>query len=135
MTGRKMFVLTGMFLLLGLAACSMKDNNMTKIRDLDYTVLEDEEVPGEFLAQIREEKAGAFKRTYTQDGYLYIARGYGMQDAGGYSIGVEALFLGENAIYFDSVLLGPEEEDASEQISYPYIVVKTEAMDKTVVFE
>ena len=33
-------------------------------------------------------KAGEFKLTYTANGYLYIARGYGMQDTGGYSIQV-----------------------------------------------
>ncbi len=121
-------------LVMGLVSCGFEKNNMAKVRDLDYTVLEDEEVPEEFLADIQEQKAGEFKLTYTCDGYLYIARGYGMQDTSGYSIQVEELFLAENAVYFDAVLIGPQAEPIG-QISYPYIVVKTEAIDKNVVFE
>lgn len=129
-------MLIGLFLLLlGLVSCGFEKNNMTKIRDLEYTVLEDEEVPEEFLLQIQGAKAGEFKLTYTANGYLYIARGYGMQDTGGYSIQMEELYLAENAVYFDAILLGPEQADATGTVSYPYIVIKTEAIDRNVVFE
>lgn len=136
MTGRKCFVLISLFLLLlGLTACGFEKNNTTKIRDLEYTVLEDEEVPEELMSLIEEQKAGEFKLTFTCEGYLYIARGFGMQDTGGYSIQMTALYLTENAIYFDADLLGPTKEEAIGEVSYPYIVVKTEAMDESVVFE
>lgn len=122
-------------LLLGLMSCGFEKNNMAKVRDLDYTVLEEEEIPAEFMELIEEQKAGEFKLTYTFDGYLYIGRGFGIQDTGGYSIQVEELYLTDNAIYFDAALLGPVKEEAAGQVSYPYIVVKTEAMDRTVVFD
>lgn len=128
-------MLIGLLLLLfSLVSCGFEKNNTTKIRDLEYTVLETEEIPAEFLEEIEEQKAGEFKMTYTYDGYLYIARGYGMQETGGYSIQMQELYLTENAIYFESQLLGPTKEEAIGAVSYPYIVIKTEAMDRNVVF-
>ncbi len=135
MARRKCFVLIGLFLLLlGIVSCGFEKNNTTKIRDLEYTVLETEEVPEELMMRIEEQKEGEFKLTYTYDGYLYIARGYGMQETGGYSIQMKELYLTENAIYFDAELLGPPKEEAIGAVSYPYIVIKTEAIDRNVVF-
>lgn len=136
MTGRKIFVLISLcLLLLGVLSCGLGKNQNVKIRDLTYTVLEPEEVPEELLAMIEEQKEGECKLTYTADGYLYIARGYGMQDTGGYSIQVESLYLTENAVCFSAVLIGPSKEEAKGAVSYPYIVIKTEAIDRSVVFE
>lgn len=136
MTRRKWFVLIGLFLLLlGVMSCGFEKNNTTKLRDLDYTVLEEEEVPEELKVMIEEKKEGEFKLTYTYDGYLYVARGFGMQETGGYSIQMKELYLTENAIYFDAELLGPIKEEAIGAVSYPYIVIKTEAMDRNVVFK
>lgn len=129
-------MLIGLFLLLlGVMSCGFEKNNTTKLRDLDYTVLEEEEVPEELKVMIEEKKEGEFKLTYTYDGYLYVARGFGMQETGGYSIQMKELYLTENAIYFDAELLGPTREEAIGAVSYPYIVIKTEAMDRNVVFK
>ena len=74
-----------------------------------------------------------------QDGnYLYLCVGYGQQETGGYSIAVNALYETENAVYFDTTLLGPEPgEDGGKKTSpsYPYVVIKTEYIEKPVVFE
>ena len=67
---------------------------------------------------------------------LYICVGYGEQATGGYSITVKELYLTDNAIYVDTNLKGPSPEELQNPVkSYPYIVLKTENMDKTVVFE
>ena len=135
MAGKKYFMLIGLFLLLiGIASCGIGKNNTTKIRDLEYTVLEEEEIPDELMTMIEEKKEGEFKLTYTYDGYIYIARGFGMQETGGYSIRMQELYLTENAIYFTAELLGPSKEEAIGAVSYPYIVIKTEAIDRNVVF-
>ena len=85
-----------------------------------------------------EKKENAFKVTYQDNGFLYICIGYGEQVSGGYSITVNALYLTENAIYADTTLLGPDPADAASAKknapSYPYIVIKTEFVDKPVVF-
>ena len=59
-----------------------------------------------------------------------------MQNSGGYSIAVEELFLAENAIYIDTNLIGPsQDEEVSQRVTYPYIVVKLEFIDEQIVFE
>ena len=119
-----------------LGGCGMGKTDTEKIRDLDYTVLESEEIPAELGEMIEEKKEGEFKLTYTSQGYLYIARGFGMQETGGYSIQMRELYLTDNAVYFGADLIGPKKEDhVKEAVSYPYIVVKTEAVDENVVFE
>lgn len=117
-------------------ACGIQKTDSTKVRDLDYTVLEPEEIPDQLMEMIEEKKEGDFRLTYTYEGYLYIARGFGMQETGGYSIQVKELYLSSNAVYFETELLGPgKDEKAAQAVSCPYIVVKTEAVDENVVFE
>lgn len=107
-----------------------------KIRDISYTVVKTEDIPQELLTQIQEKKEARFKLTYDDGEYLYIASGYGQQETGGYSITVKELYLAENAIYFLTELYGPQKGDSlHEAPSYPYIVVKTESIDKSVVFK
>ena len=62
--------------------------------------------------------------------------GYGKQESGGYSIAVNELYLTEANVHVDTNLLGPESTEKSNKVpSYPYIVIKTEYLDKTVIFE
>ena len=111
---------------------------MEKIKDLEFTVLAEDNVPEELQTVIEEKKGNAFKVTYQDNGFLYICIGYGEQVSGGYSITVNDLYLAENAIYADTTLIGPDPSDSSSAKknapSYPYIVIKTEFVDKPVVF-
>lgn len=123
-------------LLTVLTGCKKGDNEIKKIRDLDFTVVEEADIPEELMGIIHEKKAQPFKLSFANDDYLYIARGYGSQKSGGYSISVQHLFLADNAIYFKTELIGPSKQDlVSQTITYPYIVVKTEFIDKSVLFE
>lgn len=129
-------ILAVLLLSIVLGGCSNPAAKSEKLRDLEYTVLKEEEVPEELQAQIEGKKEARFKITYQEDGYLYIASGYGEQETGGYSIGMKELYLTENAVYFDTELYGPEKgETIHHAPSYPYIVIKTEIMDKPVVFK
>jgi len=120
------------------AGCAaQKKDTLEKIKDLEFTVLADENIPEELKAVIEEKKGNAFKVTYQDNGFLYICIGYGEQVSGGYSITVNDLYLTENAVYVDTTLLGPEPGDTvakKDTPSYPYIVLKTEFLDKPVVF-
>ena len=74
--------------------------------------------------------------TYETPEHLYIVRGYGEQATGGYSIQVAELYLSNNAVFFKTTLIGPRKgEKTAKSPSYPYIVLKTEKVDKNVVFE
>lgn len=120
-----------------LTGCAKEKDPMEKIKDLEFTVLAEENIPGELKAVIEEKKGNAFKVTYQDNGFLYICIGYGEQVSGGYSIVVNALYLTDNAIYADTTLLGPDPSDTGvkkNSPSYPYIVIKTEFLDKPVVF-
>lgn len=101
---------------------------------LEFTVVDEADIPSEFFKLIEEKKVGTFKMTYSDGSMLYIAVGYGEQKTGGYSIEVPSLMVNETGIFIDTNLLGPE-KDAIEQKSYPYIVIKTEYRDLPVTFE
>lgn len=106
-----------------------------RVRDLDFTVVGNREVPEELQGIIEEKKTAPFKLTYSDGEGLYIAQGYGEQETGGYSIAVRELYLTEDSIQFQAELMGPEKgEDGGTEKSYPYIVVKTEYLEEPVVF-
>lgn len=124
------------FIVRCLGGCSADAEDEGKVRDLEFTVVGDSEVPAELMSTIEQKKANPFKLTYSDDQGLYIVTGYGEQESGGYSIVVDELYLTENAIVFDTELHGPESgENIGSEKSYPYIVVKTEVLENPVVFQ
>lgn len=126
----------GIFLVCVLCGCSLLSDERIKLRDLDFTVLSEEKLPDELKTIVEERKAEPFKLTYSDNQYLYICIGYGQQETGGYSIAVDELYLTDNAVYVSTSLLGPQASDKSNKTpSYPYIVVKTEFLEQTVIFE
>lgn len=123
----KIFIFTG---------CSIEEINRTKVTDLEYMVLSEEEVPDELKIQIEEKKAADFKITYRDSECLYIVRGYGEKETGGYSICVQECYLTTNAIVFDTELVGPRKgETVNKNPSFPYVVVSLENREENVVFE
>jgi len=116
-------------------ACGAAENVQEDGQKLDFTVVEDADLPEELRTVIEDKKETAFKLTYSCNGYLYIVQGYGEQKTGGYSITVDRLNEAENVLYFETTLMGPQkDEEVSSAVTYPYIVVKVEDKDKSVVF-
>ena len=121
---------------MGVYACGQKQDTMAKIKDLDCTVMAEDNIPEELLEKIEDKKKDAFKMTFEDQGFLYICVGYGTQNTGGYSIAVNELYETANAVYIDTNLIGPKPEEKSNPVeSYPYVVVKTEFIDKPVLFD
>lgn len=113
----------------------MSKEDGEKVQDLDFTVVGEKEIPPELLAMIEEKKTTAMKHTWTDDGNLYVIVGYGEQKTSGYSISVDEFYLGKNAVYVDTSLIGPsKEETVNETLTYPYLVIKTEKREEPVVF-
>lgn len=103
---------------------------------LDFTVVESGEVPEELAQVIEEHREEEMQIAFTDDGGLYVVRGYGKQDTGGYSIMVDECSEGEDSIYVATTLVGPSQTDKiSQEPSYPVIVIKIENREKEVVFE
>ena len=121
---------------IGLAGCKGEETEIKKLKDLEFTVVEDADLPGELKELVDEKKEKPFRLTYSNKDYLYIVVGYGQKNSGGYSIAVDELYLTSNAIYIDTNLVGPSQDDMVVQgVTYPYVVVKVEFMEKRVVFE
>ncbi len=123
-------------ILLFLSGCSIQTNEREKLQDLEYTIIEEGKAPEGLQTILEEKRKGEFKLTYEEEGKLYLCIGYGEQSTSGYSIAVNELYLSENAIYFDTSLIGPgKEEQVAQASSYPSLVVQTEFVDKPVVFQ
>lgn len=135
-TGRVLACLAVIMLSVSLFACGMEKTATKKLRDVEFTVIDQSEIPQELLSTMEEKKKEGFKLTYADENNLYLAVGYGEQKTGGYSIAVDECYLTENAIYFGTTLTGPEKGEKINQVSsYPCIVVKMESIDEPVVFE
>lgn len=121
-----------------LTACGLLPDENIKLRDLDFTVLSEEKIPEELKTVIAEKGTEPFELTYSDNQNLYISIGYGEQKSGGYSIAVDALYLTDDAIHVSTSLLGPDitgQKEGAGNSSTPYIVLKTELLDKTVIYE
>ena len=129
-------LLTWVFVVRFLTVCSVEKDELEKVRDLEFTVVGEADLPEELKNVIGEKKTAPFKLTYTDDHNLYIVVGYGEQESGGYSIAVKELYLTENSVVIRTELLGPEKGEATgTDPSYPVLIVKTEFLEEPVVFQ
>lgn len=119
-----------------MSGCTLLSEEKVKLRDLDFTVLSEEKIPEQLKDIIEEKKESPFQLTYTDNENLYICIGYGKQETGGYSIAVNELYLTDTNICVSTSLLGPEPSEKSNKTpSYPFVVIKTEFLEQTVIFE
>ncbi len=118
------------------AGCGIEKTDGSKIGDLEYEMIEEEALPEELAAKIEEKKAADFKLTYEGDGYIYLVRGYGEQETGGYSIQILELYETQNAMVFRTNLMGPSKDELKNTApSFPYLVIRTKDLNKNVVFQ
>ena len=121
-----------------LTGCEMSGEGNIKLRDLDFTVLSEEKIPEELKTVIAEKGSEPFRLTYSDNQNLYISIGYGEQKTGGYSIAVDELYLTDDAVHVSTSLLGPDitgQKSGAGKPTTPYIVIKTELLDKTVIYD
>lgn len=133
---RAVIVFVAMIALMGITGCSLerKQDKVDKTA-IDYTVVEDADVPEEFMSIIQGKKTEPFKITFSDKENLFIAIGYGEQPTGGYSITVEEIYQTPDTVEVKTQFAGPvKNEEVANSITYPYIVLKVENTDKTVKF-
>lgn len=134
--GKVLFYLFLLLVMTGVTGCGTKAEKPEKIKDVEYTVQEEGELPEELLAKIKEKQKEVFQMTYETEGYLYIAKGYGTQKTSGYSIRVLELYEAAEGIVFATELLGPAKNEPVLQVeTYPYLVIKTQSRDLDVLFQ
>lgn len=119
-----------------LTGCETENAAEDKLRDLDFTVVGENEQPDALKDIIAEKSKSPFQISYTIGEELYIAIGYGEQPSGGYSISVNALYETPNSLFIDTTLIGPgSAENVTDTATTPYIVIKTENIeDKPIEF-
>lgn len=124
------------FLIACLTGCREHTTGKTKIKDLDFTVCENDCIPDDLLELIREKKKEPFKMTYRTKDYMYIIVGYGSCDRTDVCVTISNLYLTKNAVVVETDLIANGEERLEgDMVSYPYIVIKCELYDKQVVFQ
>lgn len=124
-------MIMGVFL--AFCGCSVQKIDREKESDIAYEIVEELDIPEELKAEIEKRKEEAFLCTYADKGQLYIVRGYGEQESGGYEIQVRELYESSNAIVLQTDFWGPEHgTEYEKKPSFPYIVLKMEDRDKYV---
>ena len=84
-------LLTGaliLFLMIIVSSCGIEKISRKKIKDIDFTVVAEIEMPLEVKQIVEKRKEQPFKVTYSDNQYTYIIIGYGRQNHQGYSIKV-----------------------------------------------
>lgn len=118
------------------SGCGIEKTDGSKISDMAYEMVEEEDLPEELKAKIEEKKSADFKLTYEADGYLYVVRGYGEQETGGYSIQILDFYMTKNALVFHTNLIGPSKDETKNAApSYPYLTVRAKDPEKNVIFK
>ncbi len=117
------------------AGCGKKEEAYVKLREPEFTVVEEADVPAELLDVIKEKKENEFKISYLSEEGLYLVKGYGAQPSGGYSIEVDELFTAKEGLCIKTTLIGPAaDEKVTTAVTHPYIVIKLEPMETEVHF-
>lgn len=130
------FQLTVLMLVFFLSGCGMIMGADETRTAMDFTVVEQEEIPEELKKLIEKHKTEEMQIVFEDNGFLYAVRGYGEQPTGGYSIAVDECAESEEYIYIATTLIGPDQtETLAEAPSYPVIVVKIESREKEIIFE
>lgn len=117
-----------------LSGCGLIRIEEEERKPVDYTVVERQDIPAALDEIMNEKKEKEFQISYQTGEALYLAKGYGRQMSGGYSIQVEELGVSSNGLFFVTRLIGPKDLNEAGVPSYPCIVIKTEPQKKPVVF-
>ena len=119
-----------------LSACSVKKMDTDKIQDVEFSVMKPEEIPAELAVEIEDGKQQEMKRTYGDQGKLYVVRGYGVRDVAGYQVEVTGCYEAKDAVVVETKLLGPPRgEKIRKEKTDPFVVIQMEYTEKPIVFD
>lgn len=124
-----------LFVCVGFTGCRDDGGEKEKLKDLEFTVIGENDIPQPLAELIGKKKEKPFKLTYADGQSMYIVIGEGPQKGGGFSIAVKELYLTGNSVVIRTELIGPEKaESGGGDLSYPVLVIKTEYREEPVVF-
>ena len=131
---RSVFLLIAVITAFLLSGCRFVRIEEEERKPVAYTVVEKSDIPEELSRIMEEKKEKEFQLSYETGEDLYLAKGYGRQMSGGYSIQVEELGESGNGLFFVTRLLGPEDLKEAGVPPYPSIMIKTSRQKKPVTF-
>ena len=124
------------FMVFLFTGCTVTKVKTEKLQDIDYVIVPEDECPEELVELIQENKSTYMKLSYYDQDKQYIIIGYGEQKVSGYSVEVREVYETENALYVDTNLLGPsEEEETLEADTYPYIILCIDENEKPIIYD
>ncbi|MCX4295530.1 MAG: protease complex subunit PrcB family protein [Lachnospiraceae bacterium] len=131
------FMAACIMIMLIFVGCAGESTEDDKLKDIEFTVIGEDQQPDSLKEIIAEKSAQPFQISYTLGEELYIAVGYGEQPSGGYSISVNAFYETEESLVIDTTLIGPgKAENVTNTPTQPYVVIKTENIaDKAIEFK
>lgn len=133
---KSVLCLTMLALLLPVLCACKKEEAEPKKRDVDFTLVPEDDLPDALASIIESKKSGDMMLTYATDNELYIVRGYGTRPTNGFDIQVTDCYLTDSNIVFTTKLSGPaEDENTTSLPSYPFVVIKTAYLDEPVKFQ
>ena len=119
-----------------LGGCSFSKASDKKIREMAFTIEDENQLIEEVVKMIEAKKENAFQLAYHTEEVTYIILGYGMQETSGYHIQVNEVYEGEDSVWVDTDLIGPQKGETVEQSpTYPYVIIKTEKIDQLIRFK
>jgi hypothetical protein len=131
-------IVAGVFSAVFLSGCSVIKKDSSKVMGLEYTVVKEEEIPVELKKLIEAKKANTLRMTYATFFYNGFNVCLAVRDV---KIIIQCNLHGVTAYnfifmnFFSVDLLGPEAgEDITELPTTPYIVLKIEKREESVVF-
>ena len=119
-----------------MTACGRAGAGGDNMENVDFTVVDRGDIPQQLSDTIEERREAEFEISANIDGYTYLAKGYGQQATGGYSIRVDELKSDGKEMVFKTTLIGPSAGEAVNKLAtYPYIVIKTELTEDNISFD
>lgn len=143
----KKFLLITQLIILAciICGCSVKKVSRERLKDIEFTVMEADDIPQELKSAIDVKMKDGFMLTYQDNGYLYVAKGYGEMEGGSYCITVDDMYLTKNTVCVKFTIRGSDKEEnesestggmtKEQSVTTPYIVIKCENPGKPVIFE
>lgn len=128
------FTMTYVAIMTVMLGCSAGDAAEDKVKELEFTVVGEEQQPEALKEIIAEKSAEVFQISYTLGEDMYVAVGYGEQPSGGYSISVNEFYETDDSIVIDTTLIGPgKAENVTGTPTRPYIVIKTQNIEDKII--
>ena len=110
------------------AGCSVVTVDNKKASSISYEIIE--------YHHLNNYYEGNKRITYNDGNYTYLLVFYGKMPISGYTIKVKELYSTDSNIVLDTTLIGPSKEETNAgKESFPAVVIKIKASDKTIIFK